>query len=243
MDKKTNQDSASTIILVPTYNEIDNLELAVSAIHQNLPEAHILIIDDQSPDGTGELADKLASSDQRIYVLHRTQKEGLGKAYLAGFKWALGKDYQYIFEMDADLSHPAEALPRMLETAESGVDLVLGSRWVEGGGVVGWPLKRKVLSRGGSLYARLILGAPIKDFTGGFKCFKRETLEMLPLDEIETVGYGFQIDLTWRVLQKGLKVAEVPIVFTDRVAGKSKMSGAIFTEALLLVWKLRFSIS
>ena len=229
------------LILVPTYNEIDNLQLALAAIHGHAPQAHILVIDDQSPDGTGELADTLASQDERIHVLHRTQKEGLGKAYLAGFSWALDRDYELVFEMDADLSHPAEAIPRMIEAAESGADLVLGSRWVDGGGVVGWPIKRKILSRGGSLYARLILGATIKDFTGGFKCFKRETLLQLPLNQITTAGYGFQIELTWRALQLGLKVVEVPITFTDRVAGLSKMSTSIFTEALLLVWKLRFS--
>ena len=153
----------------------------------------------------------------------------------------LDRDYELVFEMDADLSHPAEAIPRMIEAAESGADLVLGSRWVDGGGVVGWPIKRKILSRGGSFYARLILGATIKDFKGGFKCFKRETLLQLPLDQITTAGYGFKIELTWRALQLGLKVVEVPITFTDRVAGLSKMSTSIFTEALLLVWKLRWS--
>lgn len=227
--------------MIPTYNELENLETAIKAVHEHSPVAHVLVIDDQSPDGTGELADRLAAKDDRIQVLHRAEKEGLGRAYLAGFQWALARDYELIFEMDADLSHPAEAIPRMVQAAESGADLVLGSRWVSGGGVIGWPLKRKVLSRGGSLYARLILGATIKDFTGGFKCFKRETLERLPLETIETAGYGFQIELTWRALQLGLHVVEIPITFTDRVAGLSKMSTSIFTEALLLVWKLRWS--
>ena len=166
--------------MIPTYNELENLETAIKAVHEHSPVAHVLVIDDQSPDGTGELADRLAAKDDRIQVLHRAEKEGLGRAYLAGFQWALARDYELIFEMDADLSHPAEAIPRMVQAAESGADLVLGSRWVSGGGVIGWPLKRKVLSRGGSLYARLILGATIKDFTGGFKCFKRETLERYP---------------------------------------------------------------
>ncbi len=227
--------------MIPTYNELENLETAIKAVHEHSPVAHVLVIDDQSPDGTGELADRLAAKDDRIQVLHRAEKEGLGRAYLAGFQWALARDYELIFEMDADLSHPAEAIPRMVQAAESGADLVLGSRWVSGGGVIGWPLKRKVLSQGGSLYARLILGATIKDFTGGFKCFKRETLERLPLETIETAGYGFQIELTWRALQLGLHVVEIPITFTDRVAGLSKMSTSIFTEALLLVWKLRWS--
>ena len=232
---------SQAIILIPTYNEIENLENALAAVHQYAPQAHVLVIDDQSPDGTGTLADHLAETDERIHVLHRQAKEGLGRAYLAGFAWALEQEYELIFEMDADLSHPAEAIPRMIKAAEQGADLVLGSRWVKGGGVVGWPLKRQLLSRGGSLYARLILGAPIKDFTGGFKCFKRETLLELELDQVDTVGYGFQIDLTWRALQKGLRVTEVPIIFTDRIAGKSKMSADIFKEALLLVWKLRFT--
>lgn len=234
-------DSPRSVVLIPTYNERDNLERAISEVHRHLPAGEILIIDDQSPDGTGDLADALALKDTRIHVLHRAAKEGLGRAYLAGFEWALARDYAYVFEMDADLSHPAEALPRMIEAAQAGADLVLGSRWVAGGGVVGWPLKRKILSRGGSLYARLILGAPVRDLTGGFKCFKRETLLALDLDQVETVGYGFQIELTWRALRKKLRVVEVPITFVDRVAGQSKMSASIFTEALFLVWRLRFS--
>lgn len=239
--EKSSVQQARTVILVPTYNEIDNLNAVIDSIHAHAPSADILIIDDQSPDGTGQLADELSAKDQRISVLHRQAKEGLGRAYLAGFEWALVRNYDLIFEMDADLSHPAEAIPRMINEALNGADLVLGSRWVSGGGVVGWPLKRKILSRGGSLYARMILGARVKDFTGGFKCFKRSTLERLPLDQVETAGYGFQIELTWRALKLGLRVVEVPIIFTDRVAGSSKMSADIFTEALMLVWRLRFS--
>lgn len=231
---------AETVILIPTYNERENLPRAIHCVHEHLPEAHILIIDDQSPDGTGELADQIALKDERVHVLHREVKEGLGRAYLAGFNWALERQYLLIFEMDADLSHPAEALPRMVKAAHEGADLVLGSRWVRGGGVQGWPLKRQVLSRGGSFYARTILGCHIRDLTGGFKCFKRSTLLALDLEQVKTVGYGFQIELTWRALQRGLKVVEVPIIFTDRVAGYSKMSSAIFREALLLVWRLRF---
>ena len=240
-DSNVQEKSCVGIVLIPTYNERDNLERVINEVRTHLPTGDILIIDDQSPDGTGKLADQIAQSDARVHVLHREKKEGLGRAYLAGFRWALDRHYPYIFEMDADLSHPAEALPRMIIAAEQGADLVLGSRWVRGGGVKGWPLKRKLLSRGGSLYARFILGTSVRDLTGGFKCFKSETLRGINLDQVQTVGYGFQIELTWRVLQQGLKVVEIPIIFTDRVAGQSKMSASIFTEALLLVWKLRFS--
>ena len=230
---------AHCLIVVPTYNEKENLPHVLEQIHQHLPSCHCLIVDDQSPDGTGVLADEIATEDDRVFVLHRTQKEGLGKAYLAGFAWALQRDYQYIFEMDADLSHPAEALPRLLNAVEQGADLALGSRWVDGGGVAGWPLKRKIMSIGGSWYARSVLGISIKDVTGGFKCFKREVLEEIDLQKVVTAGYGFQIELTWRALKSGFNVQEVPIIFTDRIAGQSKMSKEIFVEALSLVWKLR----
>ncbi|MEE2644124.1 MAG: polyprenol monophosphomannose synthase [Myxococcota bacterium] len=232
---------ASALIITPTYNERDNLDAHLSLIHEHLPEAHILIVDDASPDGTGALADEYAAKDERIHVLHRQGKEGLGRAYLAGFEWALERDYERIFEMDADLSHPAEALPRLLEATER-VGLSLGSRWVKGGGVVGWPIKRKLLSLGGSLYARMILGVKVRDLTGGFKCFRREVLEAIDFDAVATVGYGFQIELTWRALRAGHQVEEVPILFTDRIAGVSKMSSAIFLEALSLVWKLRLGL-
>lgn len=229
------------LIIVPTYNEKENLPHLVVQIHHHLPQAHLLIVDDGSPDGTGELADQFAREDERIFVLHRTQKAGLGKAYIAGFQWGLERDYDFFFEMDADLSHPADALPRFLEAAED-ADVILGSRWVEGGGVVGWPLKRQLISRGGSLYARSILGVSIRDITGGFKCFRRSVLEQIDLNQVVTVGYGFQIELTWRALKQGFKVVEVPILFTDRVAGESKMSTQIFIEALALVWKLRLGL-
>ena len=230
-----------TLIIVPTYNEKDNLPHLIVQVHNHLPQAHILVVDDGSPDGTGEIADQLARNNEQIFVLHRTQKAGLGKAYLAGFQWGLERDYDLFFEMDADLSHPADALPRFIEAIQE-ADVVLGSRWVEGGGVVGWPLKRQLISRGGSLYARLILGVSIRDVTGGFKCFQRHVLEEIDLDKVATVGYGFQIELTWRALKKGFKVVEVPILFTDRVAGESKMSAHIFVEALSLVWKLRLGL-
>ncbi len=229
------------IIVLPTYNERDNLERAVSLIFDALPISHILVVDDNSPDGTGRLADSLAGADSRIHVLHRNEKGGLGKAYLAGFEWCLARDYTHVFEMDADLSHPATKLPELLAATESS-DVALGSRWVKGGGAEGWPLKRRLLSKGGSFYARSVLGVRIKDLTGGFKCFTRSALEQIDLASVRTVGYGFQVELTWRALQSGLKVVEVPIVFVDRIAGESKMSGAIFREALLLVWKLRLGL-
>ena len=230
-----------TLIIVPTYNELENLPRVVAEIHRHLPDAHIWVVDDQSPDGTGQLADELSAKNPKISVLHRKAKEGLGKAYLAGFAWALARDYELIFEMDADLSHPADALPRFIQAAQT-ADVVLGSRWTEGGGVSGWPLKRKIISKGGSLYARTILGVGVKDLTGGFKCFHRKVLEQIDLNAVVTVGYGFQIELTWRALNHGFKVVEIPILFTDRILGKSKMSGAIFMEALSLVWKLRLGL-
>ncbi len=236
-----NQVTPSTLIIVPTYNEIENLPRVVKEIQTYLPSADILVVDDQSPDGTGQLADEMSAQNPKIFVLHRQAKEGLGKAYIAGFKWALARDYELIFEMDADLSHPASALPRFIEAAKT-FDVVLGSRWTDGGGVSGWPFKRKLISKGGSLYARSILGVGIKDLTGGFKCFHRRVLEEIGLDQVVTVGYGFQIELTWRALQKGFSVVEIPILFTDRILGKSKMSGAIFMEALALVWKLRLGL-
>jgi dolichol-phosphate mannosyltransferase len=230
---------SSCLIVIPTYNEKENLPQVLRQIRDHLSEAHCLIVDDGSPDGTGDLADQIAQEDSRVSVLHRSEKAGLGKAYLAGFAWALERNYEYIFEMDADLSHPAEALPRLLNAVHQGADVALGSRWIEGGGVEGWPLKRKVLSLGGSWYARSVLGISIRDVTGGFKCFKRTVLEQLDLDQVVTAGYGFQIELTWRALKAGFQVTEVPIIFTDRIAGQSKMSTDIFVEALSLVWKLR----
>lgn len=226
------------LIVVPTYNERENLPPLLDRVLEVLPQAHVLVVDDNSPDGTGALADERAARDPRIQVLHRAGKEGLGKAYLAGFKWALERDYTHIFEMDADFSHDPQTLPRFLEAAQ-GADLVLGSRWVEGGGTVGWPLRRQLLSRGGSLYARTVLGVDIRDLTGGFKCFHRRVLAALDLDSVQTRGYGFQIELTFRALRQGFKVVEIPIRFTDRVAGQSKMNFRIMSEALTMVWKLR----
>ena len=232
--------SEGALIILPTYNERDNLDAALSAIFAHAPWADVLVVDDGSPDGTGALADAWAERDARVKVLHRPGKGGLGRAYLAGFEWGLSRGYALLFEMDADLSHPASALPRLRDAVLNGADVSLGSRWVEGGGVEGWPLKRRLISQGGSLYARLVLGVGIRDLTGGFKCFSRAALERVGLSEVETVGYGFQIELTWRALRAGLRVVEVPITFVDSVAGTSKMSAGIFMEALGLVWRLRW---
>ena len=230
---------SSPLVLIPTYNEKGNLPSFIVAVRASLPQADILIIDDNSPDGTGILAGEIAAQDAHVAVLHREQKEGLGRAYLAGFAWALDRQYSHVFEIDADFSHNPKDLPRLLEATEE-ADLALGCRWMPGGGVSGWPWSRLALSRFGNLYARLILGVSYRDLTGGFKCFRREALETLGLDKIRSVGYGFQIETTWRALQSGLTMVEVPIHFTDRTIGESKMSGQTFREALTMVWRLRF---
>jgi dolichol-phosphate mannosyltransferase len=229
------------LVIVPTYNERDNLPEIVAAVHEHLPEADLLVVDDNSPDGTGALADEIAARDGKVHVLHRAGKQGLGTAYVAGFKWALGRDYQFLFEMDCDFSHDPKYLPVMLARARAGADLVLGSRYVDGGGTVNWGPMRKFISRGGSFYARTILGIGVRDVTGGFKCFRRATLEALDLDSVSAQGYGFQIEMTYRAIKHGFRVDEVPIVFVDRRVGQSKMSKKIFLEALTLVWKLRLS--
>ncbi len=200
----------------------------------------MLVIDDRSPDGTGEIADRLAAAEPRVHVLHRAGKEGLGKAYLAGFAWALARGYRLVLEMDADFSHDPARLPAMLAAARE-ADLVLGSRYVPGGGTVNWGLGRRLLSRGGSLYARAILGLRVRDLTGGFKCFRREVLESIDLPSVACTGYAFQIELTYRAIRRGFRVAEVPIVFADRRVGQSKMSRRIVLEALRKVWAIRFS--
>ena len=228
------------LIVIPTYNEVENLSSLIPAIFDNLPTAHILVVDDNSPDGTGELADRWSEEDERVFCLHRQEKSGLGRAYLAGFAWGLERPYTHIFEMDADHSHDPTRLPALL-AATSDAGIALGSRWVAGGGTEGWPLKRRLLSRGGSLYARTVLGVSIRDLTGGFKCFTRDALLALDLASVQTVGYGFQIELTWRAIQAGIKVVEVPICFRERQQGVSKMSMGIFSEALSLVWKLRLA--
>ena len=231
---------ARTLVIIPTYDERENLPLIVGRVRAAVPDAHVLVADDNSPDGTGELADRLAGEDDHVHVLHRAGKEGLGAAYLAGFAWGLDAGFDVLVEMDADGSHQPEQLPRLL-TALAGADLVLGSRWVTGGTVVNWPLSRKVLSRGGNLWTRIVLGIPLKDSTGGYRAFKAATLRGLELDGVVSAGYCFQVDLAWRALKAGFRVVEVPITFIEREHGVSKMSQRIVVEALLLttLWGLR----
>ena len=229
------------LVIVPTYNEADNIEPIVARVRDSVPEAHILVADDNSPDGTGDLADKLAASDDHVHVLHRKGKEGLGAAYLAGFGWGLSEGYGVLVEMDADGSHQPEQLPRLLDALRS-ADLVLGSRYVKGGAVKNWPRSREVLSRGGNLYTRLAIGVPLRDATGGYRAFRRETLEGIGLDDVASAGYCFQVDLAWRALRNGFRVVEVPITFVERERGQSKMSRAIVAEAMLKVgrWGLSY---
>jgi dolichol-phosphate mannosyltransferase len=235
---KTNSpQTPRAVVCLPTYDERENLEPIVAAILAAAP-VDILVIDDNSPDGTGQLADAIAAREPRVRVLHRKGKEGLGKAYLHGFRVALDAGYDLILEMDADFSHDPSYLPQMLARARE-ADVVLGSRYVRGGGTVNWGLGRKVVSRGGSLYARTILGLRVRDLTGGFKCFRREVLESIDLDTVECTGYAFQIELTWRAARKGFRVAEIPIVFADRRVGRSKMSRGIVLEAMKKVWTMR----
>ncbi len=227
-------------LVLPTYNEAENLEPFLAAVAPKLPDdARILVVDDDSPDGTGRIAARLAEGEKRIEVLHRTEKEGLGPAYIAGFRQALSADAGLILEMDADFSHDPAYLPRLLEAANR-ADLVIGSRYVEGGGVSDWSALRRAISRGGSAYARLVLGVGVKDLTGGFKCFRRAVLEAIDLQAITARGYAFQIEMTYRALQAGFRVAEVPIVFRDRQAGSSKMDSSIVLEAIWRVPRLRF---
>jgi dolichol-phosphate mannosyltransferase len=222
------------LVVIPTYNERENLTPILERLHKALPDVNALVVDDGSPDGTGELADKLATDDPRIHVLHRTEKAGLGAAYVAGFRWGLERDYATIVEMDADGSHAPEDLPRMLD-ALGDADLVLGSRYVPGGSVVNWPKRREVLSRAANLYSRLALGMKIREYTAGFRAYRRQVLEKLELDEIASRGYCFQIDLAWRTAHAGFDVVEVPITFTEREFGESKMSGSVIREAMLRV--------
>jgi dolichol-phosphate mannosyltransferase len=230
------------LVIIPTYNERENLPLIVGRVRTAVPDADVLVADDDSPDGTGDLADDLAGSDSKVHVLHRPAKEGLGAAYLEGFEWALARGYDVIVEMDADGSHPPEQLPDLLRRIDAGADLVLGSRWVPGGQVVNWPLARQVISRGGNLYNRLALGIPLKDSTGGFRAFRRATLEKLDLADVASQGYCFQVDLALRAIRKGLRVDEVPITFVEREYGTSKMNRDIVMEAFWRVtqWGIRY---
>lgn len=228
-----------TLIVTPTYNERDNLPGLVSGVLAALPEAHVMIVDDASPDGTGALADELAAKDPRVHVLHRAGKLGLGTAYVEAFEWGLARGYARFFEMDADLSHDAKHLAAFVRALDDGADVVIGSRNVPGGGVEGWGPGRHLISKGGSIYSRAILGLSVRDLTSGYKAFSRRALESIDLAAVRSNGYSFQIEMTYRALRKGMKVVEVPIVFVDRRAGRSKMSKAIFLEAVGVVWKLR----
>jgi dolichol-phosphate mannosyltransferase len=230
---------ADCTVVIPTYNERENIGELIPRVLE-LPRFRVLVVDDNSPDGTGAVVSDLARQDQRIGLLARPGKQGLGRAYIAGFRRALAEGAEYIFEMDADFSHDPQYLPRLLEAAESGLDLALGSRYVRGGGTVNWGLVRQLISRGGNIYARAILGLPVMDATGGYRCYRRRVLEKLNLDAIQSNGYSFQIEMVYRTKRAGFRIGEVPIVFPDRRVGQSKMSRRIVLEALLTVWRLRF---
>jgi len=226
------------LVIIPTYKERENLtELLRQIFAQNLP-LEVLIIDDNSPDGTGAVADQLAAADPRVHVMHRPSKMGLGSAYVAGFKYALERDYDAVFEMDADFSHNPDSLPEFLRELEN-ADLVVGSRYLHGVTVVNWPLKRLILSYGANVYSRIITGIPIKDLTGGFKCFRRQVLESIDLSRVRSDGYGFQIEINFKAWRKGFRIKEIPILFVDRRAGESKMNRKIVWEAAWMVWRLR----
>jgi dolichol-phosphate mannosyltransferase len=238
--RSANSERGPAWLVLPTYNEAQNLEPIVAAALAKLPSAgRVLIVDDNSPDGSGEIADRLAAGQERVEVLHRPRKEGLGPAYIAGFRRALAGGAGLIVEMDADFSHDPAYLPRLLDAAGR-ADLAIGSRYVPGGGVGDWGALRRAISRGGSAYARLALGVGVRDLTGGFKCFRREVLEAIDLDSVRSRGYAFQVELTYRAIQHGFTVAEVPIVFRDRRAGSSKMDRSIVLEAIWRVPLLRF---
>lgn len=227
------------LIIIPTYNECDNVRPIAAEVFKHAPDADILFVDDNSPDGTGAIADEMAAADSRVKVMHRAEKNGLGRAYIAGFKWALERHYQFIFEMDADFSHNPKDIPA-LRAAAKDAGLALGSRYINGIRVINWPLSRLMLSRGAGIYVKLITGMPFTDPTGGFKCFRRCVLEAIHLDEIVSNGYSFQIEMTHTAWRIGCRIAEVPIVFEERHSGTSKMSKKIIREALWMVWKLLF---
>jgi dolichol-phosphate mannosyltransferase len=229
-----------SLVIIPTYNERENIGRLIEAVLGREECLHVLVVDDGSPDGTGAIVDELAAMNSRVHVLHRPKKMGLGTAYIAGFKWALERDYAWVFEMDADFSHDPAHLPQFLE-AIKGADLVLGSRYREGKvTVVNWPMARLLLSYAANIYARLVTGLPIYDSTGGFKCLRRSVLEAIDLDSVRSNGYAFQIEMNFRAWKKGFRIIEIPIVFVDRTEGHSKMSKRIVREAIWMVWKLRW---
>jgi dolichol-phosphate mannosyltransferase len=232
--------STQILIIIPTYNERENIALIIREIRRVVPNCDVLVVDDSSPDGTGACVTEIAKTTAGIHLLTRTRKEGLGKAYISGFKWALERDYKYVFEMDADFSHDPKYLPDFIEAIATN-DLVIGSRYVSGVNVVNWPMSRLLLSYFANKATRFLIGIPVKDITAGFKCFRREVLEALNFDAISSSGYSFQIEINFFAWKKGFKISEVPIVFTDRQRGVSKMSSKIIREALFLLWKLRFA--
>jgi dolichol-phosphate mannosyltransferase len=233
---------ARAVVIIPTFDEIENLETAVAAVFDVAPDVAILVVDDDSPDGTGALADRLAAADPRVTVLHRTERAGLGQAYLAGFRTALAAGHEVLVEMDCDGSHPASALPAMLARLDEDdrLGVVIGSRWVRGGRVVDWPLRRRLLSEGANTYARIALRIRVRDSTAGYRAYRAATLRAIPLDDVQSHGYCFQIDMTLRTLDAGFAVAEVPITFRDRLLGQSKMSAGIVSEAMLRVTQWGF---
>lgn len=228
-----------TLIVVPTYNERENLPRLVNRLLALPVPVDLLIVDGNSPDGTGKIADDLATKHPELHVLHEKEKRGLGRAYIASFKWALEQGYEFIFEMDSDFSHNPDDIPQFLEAARE-ADLVLGSRYINGIRIINWPLKRLMLSKAAANYVRIITGMPFTDPTGGYKCFRRRALEAISLDEVRSNGYSFQIEMTHKIWRQGMRIVEVPIIFTERFQGKSKMSGNIIREALFMVWRLWF---
>ncbi|MEU7693151.1 polyprenol monophosphomannose synthase [Microbispora hainanensis] len=226
------------LVIVPTYNERENLPLITRRLREALPDVHLLVADDNSPDGTGRIADELAEADDHVHVMHRTSKQGLGAAYIAGFRWGLDEGYDVLVEMDADGSHQPEELHKLLDAVADGADLAIGSRWVPGGKTVNWPVSREILSRGANTYVRLVLGIPVRDATAGFRAYRAATLEKIGLDDVESQGYCFQVDLTLRTVRQGLRVTERPITFVERTVGSSKMSRKIIFEAFwrVAIW-------
>jgi dolichol-phosphate mannosyltransferase len=237
-------DLERVLVIIPTYNERENLEIIVDRVRAAVPAADILIADDASPDGTGRIADEIAARDEKVHVLHRPGKQGLGAAYIAGFGWGIERGFDVLVEMDADGSHQPEELPRLLSALEDS-DLAIGSRWVRGGTVENWPKNREVLSRGANAYARLLLGIPVHDSTGGFRAYRATTLQKIGLDDVISQGYCFQVDLTLRTVRHGLRAAEVPITFVERARGNSKMSRGIIVEAFRRVtgWGVEYRLS
>lgn len=231
--------SKKVLIIIPTYDERENIVLIIPEIRKWLPYAHILVVDDSSPDGTSECVKELSKDIENVFVLDRKKKEGLGRAYISGFKWALERNYELIFEMDADFSHDPKYLPDFIKTAEN-ADLVIGSRYISGVNVVNWPMSRLLISYFGNIGARLVAGIPVKDCTSGFKCFRSKVLKSINLKKVGSSGYSFQVEMNFHVWKQGFRIVEIPIVFTDRKLGISKMSTKIVREALLLLWKLRF---